>query len=228
MEELKNYIKSKNHRVISIVGGGGKTTLLYKLAKVFQEEGKRVLVTTTTHIQMPEHLSTNALMVQSCFEAGEIAVLGEIETNQKKLEGIKKIKAPKMEELQKSIALADITFIEADGAKHMSCKIPADYEPVIYPDTDLVIGMLGMSVCGKTLKEACFRYELAKERFGWEEDTILTPERIAQLLLSEQGTRKGVGKRDYVIVLSQCKNSMHLLIKPMDLLQIQIDNLLTE
>ena len=35
---------------ISLVGGGGKTTLLYALARHYSAQGQRVLVSTTTHI----------------------------------------------------------------------------------------------------------------------------------------------------------------------------------
>ena len=40
--------------VISLVGGGGKTTLLYALARWYSAQGQRVLVSTTTHIQRPD------------------------------------------------------------------------------------------------------------------------------------------------------------------------------
>ena len=40
--------------VISLVGGGGKTTLLYALARHYSAQGQRVLVSTTTHIQRPD------------------------------------------------------------------------------------------------------------------------------------------------------------------------------
>lgn len=41
--------------VISFVGGGGKTTSIYKLADELTRKGKRVIVTTTTHMQMPKN-----------------------------------------------------------------------------------------------------------------------------------------------------------------------------
>ena len=36
----------RERRVISLVGGGGKTTTMYALAEIFREEGKKVIVTT--------------------------------------------------------------------------------------------------------------------------------------------------------------------------------------
>ena len=36
--------------IIALVGSGGKTTLLKKMANEFRNEGKKVFVTTTTHM----------------------------------------------------------------------------------------------------------------------------------------------------------------------------------
>ena len=45
--------KEDFHKIVSVVGGGGKTTLLYWMARLCAAEGQRVLVSTTTHIQRP-------------------------------------------------------------------------------------------------------------------------------------------------------------------------------
>lgn len=42
-------------RVIAFVGGGGKTTLIYELARELESVGKRVIVTTTTHMMRPKN-----------------------------------------------------------------------------------------------------------------------------------------------------------------------------
>ena len=46
----------RERRVISLVGGGGKTTTMYALAEIFREEGKKVIVTTSTHSVSYTHL----------------------------------------------------------------------------------------------------------------------------------------------------------------------------
>ena len=43
----------KRPAVISVVGAGGKTSLLFWLAEVLRASGRRVLITTTTHMFMP-------------------------------------------------------------------------------------------------------------------------------------------------------------------------------
>ena len=52
-DEMFPFLTEKNH-VVSLVGAGGKTTLLYALAEYLRAKGWRVLVTTTTHIWQPK------------------------------------------------------------------------------------------------------------------------------------------------------------------------------
>ena len=40
-------------RCICAVGAGGKTSLLYELAEEYRQEGKRVLLTTARHENVP-------------------------------------------------------------------------------------------------------------------------------------------------------------------------------
>ena len=44
------HLDMDRHRAVTLVGGGGKTTTMYALAREAREAGKRVIVTTTTHI----------------------------------------------------------------------------------------------------------------------------------------------------------------------------------
>ena len=37
-------------KIISVIGAGGKTTLIHRLAEEYQRKGNAVLVTTTTHM----------------------------------------------------------------------------------------------------------------------------------------------------------------------------------
>ena len=46
------FLKEKNH-VVSIIGGGGKTTLLYEMAGFCVKNDQKVLVTTSTPIYCP-------------------------------------------------------------------------------------------------------------------------------------------------------------------------------
>lgn len=50
----KLNLNIKTGEIISLVGGGGKTTTLYMLANELKNKNKKVLVTTTTAIYSPE------------------------------------------------------------------------------------------------------------------------------------------------------------------------------
>lgn len=51
--EIIEYEK-KRPRIISVVGAGGKTTLIYRLAEELKRKGLRVLITTTTKMYVPK------------------------------------------------------------------------------------------------------------------------------------------------------------------------------
>lgn len=187
-------------KTVSIVGGGGKSTLMYFMASTCAKEGKKVLVTTTTNIFQPGDsiYAATAEEAERHWSQGRIAVIGT------PIPGKGKLKMPDESLLKELIAKADVTFIEADGAKHYPTKVPREGEPVLLPESDLVIGVFGLSAIGKPLKDVCFRLDLAKELLGVEEDHLLTEEDAALILSSELGARKDVGDRKFCVVLNQC------------------------
>ncbi len=191
------FLAEKGH-VVSLVGGGGKTTLMYNLAAHCARKGWRVLAATTTHIMQPP----GGVWVQTDTErnalwnSGHYAVAGTAAPD-------RKLTAPPGDQLRQWMAQADITLIEADGAKRMPCKAPAEHEPVILPQCDTVLAVAGASALGRPLNEVCFRSELAAELLAVSQGTMLTPELLAKLLASEMGGRKSVGERNFFAVLNQ-------------------------
>ena len=53
IDELQFPFLAEKGHVISLVGGGGKTTLMYNMAAHGARKGWCVLTATTTHIQQP-------------------------------------------------------------------------------------------------------------------------------------------------------------------------------
>lgn len=47
------FLSQRGH-IVSLVGGGGKTTLLYQMSAHCARKGWRVLASTTTHIRCPQ------------------------------------------------------------------------------------------------------------------------------------------------------------------------------
>lgn len=63
--------------VVSVVGGGGKTSAMFTLARELSEMGRKVLVTTTTAIMMPEREQYDVFL--SLSNEGDIDKLFESE-----------------------------------------------------------------------------------------------------------------------------------------------------
>lgn len=196
-EKIFPFLAEKGH-VISLVGGGGKTTLMYNLAAHCARKGWRVLAATTTHIMQPPGVvwaQTDAELFR-LWKCGSYAVAGTAAHGGK-------LTAPPQAQLERWMTLADIVLIEADGAKRMPCKVPAAHEPVLLPESDIVLAVAGLSALGRPLREVCFRLEQACALLGTAPETLLTPELLARLLASEQGGRKLVGNRRFSVVLNQ-------------------------
>lgn len=194
----------KNHSVISLVGGGGKTTTMYALAEHYCRMGKRVLVTTTTHIGKPEnYFAADKEEVIRLWNQGHYAVVGEPEKGTVPLNKLKSLPEP---ELEAYMELADMVLIEADGAKCLPCKVPNKTEPVIPKACDLVIGVMGMNAWNQPVKTHCFRWEQTDseltDRFA--DCDRITTDLMAEILASPNGTRKGADARAYHVILNQC------------------------
>lgn len=88
---------------------------------------------------------------------------------------------------------------EGDGSRRMPVKIPRPGEPVLYPGTDTVIGVIGLSCLGQPASECLFGWTAAK----LENDVRITPDILAQIALSGQGLRKGVTTQHYHVLFNQ-------------------------
>ena len=104
---------------------------------------------------------------------------------------------------------ADLTLIEADGAKHLPCKVPSEHEPALLSCSDLVVGVTGLSALGQPLEKSCFRAELAAERLGCPMDHRITEEDLAQLIAAEWGQQKDLAGRAFYAVLHQYEEKEH-------------------
>ncbi len=190
------FLKEKEH-VISLVGGGGKTTLLYAMARLCAAKGWRVLVSTTTHIQQPKAFWAQTIEERNAhWNAGNYAVVGLPSENGK-------LKSLPADQLRRWMQGANIVFLEADGAKRLPCKVPADREPVILPESDIVLAVVGLSAGNRPLCEVCFRLEKACALLDATPETMLTPSLLAKLLANNAGGRKNVDEREFYVILNQ-------------------------
>lgn len=201
-EDYFPFFDGKKH-IISLVGGGGKSTLLAYLAGCFAARGMRTAVITTTRMACPEHVCKTLDDCRTCWARGEYAACGERTENGK-------FRAPEDDMLHALIAHADAVIVEADGAHMRACKAPAEHEPVILPESDIVIGVMGVEVLGHAVSEACHRAEHVCALLGCTAEHNLAAADMADILVSEKGTKKGVGARDYYVMLNKCDDEARI------------------
>lgn len=162
--------------IISVVGSGGKTTLIKQLSSRYRSEGKTVLVTTTTHMFIEE----DTLLTDDAEK-----IIGVLQETGYAMAGIpdgEKIKALSRETFDTVCACADVVLVEADGSKRLPLKYPNASEPVIPENTDEILVVCGLNAIGQKAKDVCHRLELVKACLGIEEDTVISAEHVQKLV----------------------------------------------
>lgn len=189
-------------RVVSLSGGGGKTSALFALARLYAGRGLSVVVTATTRILDPrlaseregrgfgnlilEQLPGSGESLSRIRGAGPAVVLGS-RVEGEKLYGIDPDAAAALAEL------FDIVLVEADGAAGRPIKAPAAHEPVVPPATRAAIGVIGLDAPGRPMDgRMVHRPEIFGPLVGCAPGEAITATHLARLVASPQGLFKGV------------------------------------
>jgi probable selenium-dependent hydroxylase accessory protein YqeC len=206
--QLKNALGVRDGEMVSFIGAGGKTTALFRLAKELREDGRKVLVTTTTKIFKPTKPHVDRLfLVQEPDALGAAtaaipapAVLG---AGYKVDEEGKLIGLPAR--WLDSLAIGkqfDAILVEADGAASRLFKIPSEIEPVIPERCDLTVWTMAIKVLGKPMQPNWIhRVERAISLLGVSADTPVTKDQIIKLVNHPAGSLKGVPSHGRKIAL---------------------------
>jgi probable selenium-dependent hydroxylase accessory protein YqeC len=189
--EISKALGLQEREVISLVGGGGKTTLMFRLAKEIPLQ-YRVVITTTTKIYVPSPdkyplilLDKKEMPVKGLEEylrKGLRPVVGSGLLENNKLNGISS------EQLNSLQNYADFTLAEADGSKGMSLKGHLDFEPVIAGSTTVLLVVIGADIFGKTLdNKYVHRPEIVSKLTGHKMGSMIDAEMIAELITHPEG-----------------------------------------
>lgn len=183
--------------VVSVVGGGGKTSAMFTLARELSEMGRRVLVTTTTAIMMPEREQYDVFLslsnegdIDKLFESepGTVTVLVGSFIREDKLKGIDEELVDKIYER----CYFDNIIVEADGSRMKPIKAPREDEPLLPSVTKKLVGVVGLDSLGKPVgEETVHRAEIFKKVTSSREGDAIDAEVISKLILHRDGLFKG-------------------------------------
>ena len=204
MTSLRQALMLGDGGVISLVGAGGKTSLMFKLAHELSMTGESVLTTTTTKIFEPEPEQSSCVIASDSVtdlvgQAKELIdkhphitmARGRL-PDKGKLVGIP---PGAVDSLWKSNLFRWIV-VEADGAAGRPLKAPADHEPVIPGCTGCIVGLAGLSGIGRPLTD---RWVFRPGRFavlaGIPQNSGITESAVGDVITHKKGLFKNASAR---------------------------------
>lgn len=172
--------------VVALVGGGGKTSLGYRLVREAAARGWRPLFTVTTKIYPPD-LPPHQWVAGPALPDGKLSGVTFDQVD--------------------ALRVHDLVVVEADGSAGRPLKFPAAHEPVIPPCTTVVLAVAGASAVGQPLSsDWVHRAAPAVEFLG---QTMVTPAVVARIL-TEVATRGRPISARVVPVLNQADSPERL------------------
>jgi probable selenium-dependent hydroxylase accessory protein YqeC len=212
-----NYINELNidlnqKSVITVTGSGGKTTMISQLADQLLVAGKRIVITTTTHIYLPEAnnaitILSGSVLAQLKLQYQGIVFAGKSIDSNNKLQGFSN------EEISLILKNPNIDFliIEGDGSKKLPLKGYASYEPVVPDTTDILISIIGLNALGNVVsEESVHRIDKFEKITGKTSGATIEKQDIVKLILSPNGYFKSRGKKNYLILNQVNDNIYHV------------------
>ena len=181
--------------LVSVVGAGGKSTLLLQLADELTIAGSSVALTTTTKMGT-DQIPPGATVIRRLDEpTGALTfLLGEID--EPKVIGVK----PEVVDSLFSSGKFDYVLVEADGARRRSIKAPANHEPVIPSLATTVILVAGLDAIDGRIADVAHRPENVASILGREVTDVVRPLDLVTLILSTDGGLARVPTRARVVV----------------------------
>ena len=152
-EELLEELAWDLPRVTAIIGGGGKTTLLHALGEVLAQKGRKVALTTTTHFGPDGRALSPAspAEVNAALRPGLPLLCAYPQGH--RMTGLPVEWYPDLE--------CDHILVEADGSRCRPLKVHRTFEPVLPPDTGLLLQVAGLSALDRPVGECVHCWETA-------------------------------------------------------------------
>ncbi len=184
----------KRGDVVSFVGGGGKTTSMFRLAEELSAAGLRVVTTTTTHISEEQVQFAPAVIKLEELEVlgarldqyGHCLLIGPPD-GKGRVHGA----SPQLIASLRARDYVDVVLVEADGSRSLPFKAPASHEPVVPDATTILSPIAGLNVLGQPLDEAhVHRAEIAAALARQPLGSAVSPQTVARVLAHAEGGAK--------------------------------------
>ena len=166
--------------VTAIIGGGGKTTLLRTLGEELAQHGRVLLCTTTKMLPYGDlPFASSRQELERLRDRHSLLCAGTV------LPESGKITAPEVR-MGELAGWFDFVLVEADGAARRPLKAHAPHEPVIPPEANQTVCVVGASGFGCPIREAAHRPERYAELAGVTQDAAVTAEIAGKVLMAEK------------------------------------------
>ena len=204
---LSESLGLKKREVISLAGAGGKTALMFRLAKELFLAGKKVVTTTTTKILEPASGEIVSLFINLDEEELKQFVHKHLDEYQHITIARERLGSGKLKGVSSNLVNdlwssneIDYIIIEVDGAAGRPIKAPREGEPVIPSSTTLVVAILGVDGMEMEVNEEnVFQAERVSKLTGIPMGKKITDEAMAVLMTHPEGIFKGTPSSSRVI-----------------------------
>lgn len=187
--ELLEILSVDAPRIIAVIGGGGKTTLVHELGAHLARRGKRVVLTTTTHFGTDDRAFSPADPEEITPRLAAQSPLLCAYPDGHRMTGLQV-------EWYGRIA-ADHILVEADGSRCLPLKVHRPFEPVVPPGTGLLVEAAGLSALGRRVENCVHGWR----ELGLEPEDVVDEALIGRILLRGIDHTKYSGPK--VVVLNQ-------------------------
>jgi len=189
---LSERLGLQPRELVAIVGAGGKTTIMGILAEELSSSDTSLILTTTTkmgadQVTEPVCWSSDPDVVEAMLapDTPLSVLIGEAGG---KVTGLQ----PGAVDRLFDATSADYVIAEADGARSLSIKAPADHEPVIPSLSTMVIVVVGADALMNTLESVGHRVDRLAALTGLSGNDVITPHVAAEILLHPNGGLKDI------------------------------------
>ena len=130
--EMIEEMGERSHMRVAFVGAGGKTSCMLELAQQWKKQGKKVLVTTSAHMENPKNFP-----LKDITEDDGEAICALLKREGAAAAGLPVKEGGKIGPLSRTVyeqtaAEADCVLLEADGSRRFPMKVPGKQEPILY------------------------------------------------------------------------------------------------